>query len=393
MAFKDRDPYIDLNGTWLDTGREVHITHSGGTVTAKHKSPQKCEHQDGSGVVTYFEKDFHGSFIQNKLDGEVTLCFWGTGWACGPGPHELPVKMRATSDGSQLLACYRDGHNKLQRFTVERAYTLVEMKFRVFVPAPAVCVLPRVGAAGERLVTGVLLPAPLDPVFKVDGRDFAYASGTHRAAQRVVASVDPLLPSAIIDGPDRDFDESNEYQAMQAHHVEGKPWWWWDINEDGGPLHTETLEPSGENSAVSVTRTGTNEAEIKLHLNAGVPARSPVRQLSFHIKAEISVHIRQEQGKTAQYSVTGSHTGFPAYEIYLNGNRVYEHDPVKDQDSPWSLGRLDHEVPQSYANWRDLPPWPQELLRPDPDQGDDLCQGLPEVHLSSGGTSGGRLSP
>jgi hypothetical protein len=38
------------------------------------------------------------------------------------------------------------------------------------------------------------------------------------------------------------------------------------------------------------------------------------------------------------YTIEGDHDGFPAYEIYINGVRVYEHDPLESGDTPISLG-------------------------------------------------------
>ena len=40
------------------------------------------------------------------------------------------------------------------------------------------------------------------------------------------------------------------------------------------------------------------------------------------------------------YSISGSHDGFPAYEIYINGTRVYEHDPLATGDGLGSLTPL-----------------------------------------------------
>lgn len=37
------------------------------------------------------------------------------------------------------------------------------------------------------------------------------------------------------------------------------------------------------------------------------------------------------------YSIQGSHDGYPAYEIYINGKRVYEHDPLATGDGIMSL--------------------------------------------------------
>lgn len=45
------------------------------------------------------------------------------------------------------------------------------------------------------------------------------------------------------------------------------------------------------------------------------------------------------------YSIEGIHDGFPAYEIYINGKRVYQHDPLATGEGLWSLfGDGEYEV-------------------------------------------------
>jgi hypothetical protein len=45
------------------------------------------------------------------------------------------------------------------------------------------------------------------------------------------------------------------------------------------------------------------------------------------------------------YSLVGNHKGFPAYEVYINHTRVYEHDPLVTGEGLGSLALpMNHPV-------------------------------------------------
>jgi hypothetical protein len=52
-----------------------------------------------------------------------------------------------------------------------------------------------------------------------------------------------------------------------------------------------------------------------------------------------------------RYSLEGDHDGFPAYEVYIGNNRVYEHDPIAAGQTPVSLGPpMEFSVPSTKIN-------------------------------------------
>ena len=51
-----------------------------------------------------------------------------------------------------------------------------------------------------------------------------------------------------------------------------------------------------------------------------------------------------------KYSLTGQHDGFPAYEIYINHTRVYEHDPLATGDTGRSLLPPDDDYKPNKVN-------------------------------------------
>ena len=54
------------------------------------------------------------------------------------------------------------------------------------------------------------------------------------------------------------------------------------------------------------------------------------------INADLYLYVKEYDGKL-YYKLTGSHDGFPAYELYIDECLVYSHDPETGDDSPLSL--------------------------------------------------------
>ena len=77
----------------------------------------------------------------------------------------------------------------------------------------------------------------------------------------------------------------------------------------------------------------------KLAVRCRCEATNPLVSGSPGISYSITITIDKTLGT---YSITGTHDGFPAYEIYINGKRVYQHDPLATGDGLGSLG-LDEE--------------------------------------------------
>ena len=88
--------------------------------------------------------------------------------------------------------------------------------------------------------------------------------------------------------------------------------------------------PQSEVWIESLTYLGPKQLSVKCRcegqnpLVSGAPAISYTFTLTF-------------DSATRTYSLVGSHDGFPAYEIYINGKRIYKHDPLATGDGLNSL--------------------------------------------------------
>lgn len=83
-------------------------------------------------------------------------------------------------------------------------------------------------------------------------------------------------------------------------------------------------------------------APKKFTIKCRCEANNPLVSDSPAIDYDIDVTIDRSAGT---YSIVGIHDGFPAYEIYINGKRVYQHDPLATGEGLDSLfGDGEHEI-------------------------------------------------
>jgi hypothetical protein len=147
--------------------------------------------------------------------------------------------------------------------------------------------------------------------------------------------------------PLRNFCPTNKYNPSQGNQVPGQPFWWWTIKPNQRPIASQTLQLTSSNNIVRAERVDANTIKVGLVLEAANPlVTSPA------ISSDINVFIRKQNG-VAQYRVEGSHDGFPAYELYINGTRVYEFDPKARNQTPISLAPP-KEWPVN-INWQNVP--------------------------------------
>ena len=55
------------------------------------------------------------------------------------------------------------------------------------------------------------------------------------------------------------------------------------------------------------------------------------------INADIVVSFNLDSDGYIEYAVSGSHDGFPAYELYINQQLVNSWDPIAEGTSPFAL--------------------------------------------------------
>lgn len=220
----------------------------------------------------------------------------------------------STTSNSQLLG--------IEQQAPSFKFDEIEISFRAFIPSPLVALGDIIGQ--------------FTSVFSGDNRGFQYVGGRERsrAFQSVVVTVDPQRSSPIINVPERSWGQTTKYDSSQARFDPEKPDWWWIPKVGAKPSAKETLQVTDDNNRISAKRISANEIEINFHLDGGNPL-APIG--TPNINADLKVVIRQAEGKQAEYKIKGDHDGFPAYELYINRNRVYEHDPVERNQGPFSL--------------------------------------------------------
>jgi hypothetical protein len=80
---------------------------------------------------------------------------------------------------------------------------------------------------------------------------------------------------------------------------------------------------------------GTTTGVLQVTLDAS--ASNPIAIGAPAADAIIDLFIDYRDGVPVSYRASGSHDGFPAYEIYLNGSLVYSHDSNALGQTPLSL--------------------------------------------------------
>lgn len=199
----------------------------------------------------------------------------------------------------------------------------MDVKLRVFIPSRAV-IGNGVGYDG-------------------DNRDFSYDAGTSRAELWIDA-----IYSASTNNPvrikRRAFGQSAEYVQDKLVDVLGKPFWWKAIRKDPF-LQTEDLPDRIATSEVTdETLRVTGQMEMPplglisvLHLLFHVNGALPLEPLGPPINCDLDVFLTPSGPNIINYSIKGTHDGFPAYELYIERKLVYSYDPVKANASPLSL--------------------------------------------------------
>ncbi|MBC6478536.1 MAG: hypothetical protein GDA56_12900 [Hormoscilla sp. GM7CHS1pb] len=265
---------------------------------------------------------------------------------------EVEIKLRTFIPDRQVgLEDLFDGSR------LEDSWELLVNSGLINVPVGLVGTIPVVGPVVGYLVEDIVNRA--ETTFLLgDDRDFHYNDGTHRSKQKVVVTADPAdrdgkvndpvveWGTFMADGPLTggiiDIDIPDFLPLLPDRIQLGQL-----VDEEG------TLTPTDDNNSVQVSRLSNNIVRTQLKLSGGIPLVPEL--LTPNIDADITVEIRQEEGEEAQYRISGSHDGFPAYELYINGERVYEHDPREAEKGPLDLFPPNDDVSIPNEDWQDVP--------------------------------------
>lgn len=214
------------------------------------------------------------------------------------------------------------------------AYDEIEVVVRAFIPCEAVqsptdIILPYIGEVfgGDRppLTTGGGYRAA-----------FSYDDPRVRFEEGVQVTADPQKSPLVSRTRSRMWTPTRLFTRAQTARLQGA-WWCWGIVEDT-PIDYVPATVSVNDGAARVE--GTDEGvQITFAMHAGnaYPPLGAFRIPNPIVNADFTVSLRQRPGESPEYRIQGTHDGFPAYEIYINGQRVYECDPLANGDSPRSL--------------------------------------------------------
>lgn len=284
------------------------------------------------------------------LDAGATPTFNGTGpesarWMTG-GTREEPGKAQAKKLAYQrAVSVLRRKLETAQAASLglpgRRAYGTamgggadayaVEVKYRMFIPSP------------------VIKGPPMYDDFGGDNRGFQYSGGTSRG--EIVATVH-LSSGLGIDGVDvtrRHWGTTKAYDDDNTFHVSGKPDWWMDKNPGTPIKEQETLVATTDNLDVVPGTSGQRGVRVYAENASAVTVRAegtnPLVSVAPAIDVDVSVLFRLGSNGQIQAKALGKHDGFPAHELYVNGNLIHSYDPVAAGNDPWSLvGYGDQDV-------------------------------------------------
>jgi hypothetical protein len=184
------------------------------------------------------------------------------------------------------------------------------------------------------------------PVYNGNNRGFkyvSYKSEDYKGFSNIEIDLNsPNHPKILLD-----WSQSKQYNRGDAQPVVGKLPWWWELKTPGiQPVYAPPeLEVNDNNLKVTALRPSLSRDSIVQDINFHVSGENKAFQQpvidqilqAAKIDANLTVSISQTKGSKPQYSISGTHDGFPAYELYINKKLVYSYLPNTD-DGPFGLG-------------------------------------------------------
>ena len=197
---------------------------------------------------------------------------------------------------------------------LELDYQEVNIDFKAFIPSQAVS-----------LTNKFFSFIPFD-IFGGDNRGFgasANSPGSSRFTQEVTVITDPDQSPTVV-SPSRTWGTTTRYDSSQGDRVSGQPFWFWSINTGESPQASDTLPVTNSNNNVTVERISEDTVKVNLDISGSNPLQFGAPKLD----ASVDVFIRQQSPcHTPEYAFRGVIDGFPAYELFINDQPVFQADP------------------------------------------------------------------
>lgn len=235
----------------------------------------------------------------------------------------------------------------------------ISLRFRVFVPAPVWEPAPLPASLSnlwKSQWTGVLSQIR----FNGDGRGFDAAEGTSRAAKDYAFDLDTeTFKTSNVDDPDPVYGWAACYLQLRTTDVSGKPEWWESLDAGAqSVLRERQLAYDRNDFHVSLIPLG-KAVEVAFQLRAKpylpwtaadlpglitkLSADGPTVEDLFNfvagatfwdMDAQVRITFRKNAKGALEYTVTGSHDLFPAFELYVNDEPAYQYGSEADLAAP-----------------------------------------------------------
>jgi hypothetical protein len=231
-----------------------------------------------------------------------------------------------------------DGRHGWTRFIQES----FEVTVRSFIPSPILGIVPT-KAPPSRLT-----------FFGGDGRSFVYDTENFRCSMRTRIGHGDM---DFVDANKLSWGSTKEYDSRSCARTTGKPFWWHHLVHADKPINEVTLAVTPENLQIQNNNAagqsglggglkGTTfkvsggdplvpiapkiDAAIQVQLSSLEP-RSDIRfsnysPITAHREQPLSISTSEMEEYDDSYflTITGTHDGFPSFEIFLGKTLVYD---------------------------------------------------------------------
>ena len=260
-------------------------------------------------VIDTFDSEEVSIVPQWKLIQDIRIAPTGT--------RSIRIRLISTRYNGENNDGYYDN---LTLIADDPIYNPIDIKVRAFIPCGAVT-------------------SPTGDLFGGDNRSFAYSGGQSRFEEHLVVTMDPTFANPIIERPSSRYWESTRLytsldDAGQQNGTGNQEWCRQLISSPSVPEIRPASIGSLDRPAYGGKLQSGEGIAIEFFMEAGNAflGGTPPK-----LDANIVVFLRQNEGNEPEYRIYGKHDGFPGYEIYLNQQLVYCHDPIRSGDSPSSL--------------------------------------------------------
>lgn len=222
-----------------------------------------------------------------------------------------------------IRAMFGWGESQAQAQALSDGGDTVEIKYRAFIPAPAIS-------------------GPFFDNYHGDGRGFSYASGTSRGEITFTVDVSPGGGISNLRVIDRHWSPSHSYAASDTSPVAGKPDWWLDLAAGAVPTATASCPTNDDTLRAYIGAPGTTRNVMAMAESASIcsiymSGNNPILPGSPAIDADVSVLLRRRSDGGIEAKAYGSHDGFPSHELYVNQTALFTYDPVAAGKGPTAL--------------------------------------------------------